>query len=335
MQTQVRHPHLVDLQKQFEHEYAPHALATSTRRMYARAWAAFSTFCAKHRVSGPLVPTPLKLMQAYCTHLASDCRSASMIRIHVVAILHEHVRSGITPTITRADTRLLHRAFGRKLTIPAQIIFPVDIQHIRQALRLPRTPTSTLRDTVIVVLGTILALRAEQLCAIRLCDLRQGFNPTHPQGLAVSIRGEKNDQYCRGLWPRITPAQNKHLCPIALVAQYIRATKIHRHPQCSHRSRIRCTQCPFLVQPLHTQRDNKAMSTALISQATRRVMMRLHVPTRGFSSRSLRKGGLTIALNAGVEESLCTLQSGHHSVANRIYETNTTRAYAFSSAFNL
>lgn len=329
------HLSLSKLQNTFRARFAPQALADSTRKSYNNGWHSFRTFCIQVGLQNAPLPTPLHLVQAYCTHLAVKGRTASTIRLHIAAIIHRHAHKGIPMTMTRQDIKLILRAFSRSLCLPSRVIFPIDITHIIKALKLPRHDPQTIRDTVIVVLGTILAVRAAQLCNLRTCDLRPGFDPSVPNGLAVLIRRQKNDPFGKGRWPRVTPGSSRRTCPITLLSQYMRLFKIKNHKHCSAQRGSHCSSCPYLLQRISRSGTHLPLSTAMITTAVRHTLTRIGIEPSPFSSRSLRKGGLTIALNAGLTEDLRTLQSGHHSTANRLYETTSHKAYAFSSAFQL
>ena len=326
---------LPELQNTFRKQFAPQALAASTRKSYSRGWHSFQHFCSRIGIDHAPLPTPLHLVQAYCTHLANEGRTASTIRLHIAAISNRHTRRGVPMTMTRQDIRLILRAFNRSLCLPSRVIFPIDITHITDALKLPRHDPQTVRDTVILVLGTILAVRAAQLCNLHTCDLRPGFDPSVPNGLAVYIRRQKNDPFGKGRWPRVAPGSSRHTCPITLVSQYMRIFKIKNHARCSAHSGSHCSSCPHLFQRLSRTNTHRPLSTAMITAAVRSTLNKIGVDPSPFSSCSLCKGGLTITLNAGLTEDLRTLQSGHHSTANRLYETTSHKAYAFSSAFQL
>ena len=62
------------------------------------------------------------------------------------------------------------------------------------------------------------------------------------------------------------------------------------------------------------------MSKEAVTVAITSMLTRIGQETLTFSGKSMRRGGLTHAKRQGVHEELRRLQSGHKSIANRIYE---------------
>ncbi len=75
----------------------------------------------------------------------------------------------------------------------------------------------------------------------------------------------------------------------------------------------------------------------VVAKAVKETLARIGVVPDKFSPISMRRGGVSAALAAGVNETLWKLQSGHRSVSWQNYADVVTREqlYEFSNAFGL
>ncbi len=76
---------------------------------------------------------------------------------------------------------------------------------------------------------------------------------------------------------------------------------------------------------------------SVVAKAVKETLSRIGVVPDKFSPVSMRRGGVSAALAAGVNETLWKLQSGHRSVSWQNYADVVTREqlYEFSNAFGL
>ena len=79
------------------------------------------------------------------------------------------------------------------------------------------------------------------------------------------------------------------------------------------------------------------MSAQSICEAMDTGLNAINCDSAGFSGKSMRRGGLSVAWSGGVPEDLRRMQSGHESECNRRYEVATSpdMLYEFSKAFGL
>jgi len=73
-----------------------------------------------------------------------------------------------------------------------------------------------------------------------------------------------------------------------------------------------------------TRFNNKRehINTKHITNAIARMLTAAHVDYTEFTSKSMRKGGLSTAKRAGVPKALWCQQSGHQSNAHKVYESD-------------
>ncbi len=83
--------------------------------------------------------------------------------------------------------------------------------------------------------------------------------------------------------------------------------------------------------------DDQTVSRAIITTAVKECLGRIGVAPDNFSAVSMRRGGVSAAVAAGVNETLWKLQSGHRSIAWQHYADVVKRdqLYEFSKAFGL
>jgi hypothetical protein len=116
-------------------------------------------------------------------------------------------------------------------------------------------------------------------------------------------------------------------------------------PNCNGHCGKRCTVCPPLFPKLVKTVDgnyvlvpNHTPSPALVSSMVTSALCTIGVDSASFTGVSCRMGGLTVAAEAGVQESIIGMQSGHaQSMAARRYVrlTDPDRLYDTWRAFRL
>ncbi len=116
---------------------------------------------------------------------------------------------------------------------------------------------------------------------------------------------------------------------------------------CTKKSRpgARCPACPPLFPKLAkgsqgtwTLAANPTPSASLISSMVLAALRDIGVNTTAFTGASCRMGGLTVATEAGVPESIMWMQSGHsqdRAARRYVRLTNPDRLYDTWRAFNL
>jgi integrase len=231
------------------------------------------------------------------------------------------------------------------------IKLPIAAEHVKEMLNNIQPEVAQRRDTLAVVLATICALRPSEVTALQVCDLKFDYDrqvshrEQYAGTLAVVIRERKNDQSGKGHFPRIGKAKNPKFDIVSLLKQYLQDNNLMVSSACTKPTDAR-GNCPH-CNPLFPKTCKSAGITIptmqplstnwFTSNVSRQLRTLGHDPKR-FSGISARKGGISSAIEDGVEEAVVYLQSGHSARSSgRDYMTitNLPRLYEAWGSFQL
>lgn len=141
------------------------------------------------------------------------------------------------------------------------------------------------------------------------------YDPTYVGWYGHKIVKRKNDTKRRGIMTRVPPG------PLAeRLRKWIAEERLVRHPQCTLESSpgARCRFCPplFPKSPRPRSEDigsrsRTAVTRQNVTSAVKSCIRMLDGDDQHFSGKSMRLGGLSMAINAKVPEPILFLQSGH------------------------
>ena len=170
------------------------ARATTTRKVYGRCFAAFTTWC-EARSAQPL-PAEAKLVRAYLAHLKARKLAPSTINTHLSAIAHAHRHAGLG-----FDTSLYEgvmdgvRRLNKRKPKKAK---PATLDVIEDAVAGIPTDLRGLRDRAIILLGFWAARRRSELSGLdvspTLTDGATGHVDFVPEGLVIRLGVSKTNQ---------------------------------------------------------------------------------------------------------------------------------------------
>ena len=339
----------------FRRHVEPASQKPESRMSLWAAWRAFVTFLAMEGELGQVMPATEEAMHGFATHLLLIGYSGASFVRFFEAIIDRHKKF---QCVMRVEIRTVHRwvrTIKKHMGLPKREKFAIMPEHIRRMLRLPRESLKDLRDTTILVMGTICALRAGEIQRLDVCDLL--WNVDGPDTLAVFLWYRKNDGFKQGLDPRIGKGEVARTCPLALIREYLQRAGLRVSEFCtkSHWRRSPCEACgrlfrnttaggrrmegnsvTFWQQAAHDTPQWK-LNRAVIDAAVKRSLGRIGVKPEAYTPVSMRRGGVSAAIAGNVNEVLWKLQSGHRSISWQNYAdiVKTSQRYEFFKAFKL
>jgi len=286
-------------------EYAAHAKADGTWRVYSGHWQRFLAFC---RASGldPGPPTPPDVLADWIVALREAGKAASSLSVAVAAIAHQN-RLGAYPSpgehpqvqeVLAGARRLAAAAgAGRGASDP---MLPEDLRKMVARLK---PGLGGIRDAALLSFGLSGGFRREELSRIEVTDLRFDRD-----SVRVTLRRSKTDQEGQGHERRICRGEFLELCPIGNLLAWLGAAGITDGP---------------VFRPIVFGRvvRDKALSPRRIDQIVREYTRAIlkDDPTalggRKYSAHSLRSGLCTAAALAGKPEYEIREHVGHRSAA--------------------
>jgi integrase len=139
-----------------------------------------------------------------------------------------------------------------------------------------------IRDRALLSLGFFAALRRKELVAVEYGDLE-----FVPEGLVLTIRRSKSDQFAEGVQLGITPQTDKGVCPVALVRRYLDVSEIKSGP---------------IFRRIDSRSDcygDRALTSQVVAILVKQYAERAGLEAERFAGHSLRAGFATTAADKG------------------------------------
>ncbi len=282
--------------------YGRAAKSSSTRREYARDWAAFERYCGSRNLAA-LSAEPQTIAR-YVATLAGTLTIAT-IRRRIVAISQVHQERGLeTPTSHKVVREVLagiantHGSAVRQkeaLTIDLLRAVLLTLQTERNALK-------ATRDRALLLLGFAGAFRRSELAALDVDDLR--FDR---RGLTVTLRRSKTDQAGAGREVGVPFLTVETLCAVHALRDWLARADVTEGPVFRTFSLPRRRGEPSRLQP---QRIDPKDVARLVQRVVRNARLK-----GDFAAHSLRAGFVTSAAQKKVPEVDIQRVTGHRSVA--------------------
>jgi integrase len=311
---------LDDHARLFDSQILPATLAQRTRVSYFSNWRAFVTYAFIQDCLHEVLPASTRLIKAYLWFLLQAGYRPGTITLHIYAVIDRHVRYGYVFPIHRQHVKTWIKAFERLCGVPRRDKMAITATHLKAILSAPRTTLCQLRDTLIICLGTVCALRVSEVLQLDVCDVLFDFEPGV---MALRVKKRKNDQKRAGLWPRIGHALSRRFDLIHLTREWLRRADLVVQSNCEkgQHSRSTCRTCGLLFSRIMGSGDRvfpvghsfHAATPNTVAGAIKNSLTRVGFSCTEFSGISMRRGGLTTALAGGVPSELYELQSGHAS----------------------
>ena len=316
---------VADLTAAFDKHIWPARAQPSTRSKNWRSWSRVVTWAIARDVVDLLLPMDISTLKGLTWDFMCAGGSFSTLRALTDAVQSRHRYYGVEPPIFgrgeyRAWTRCLSCVMGRPLSLK----LPIHKSIVAFLLAWRPTSLADNRDRLLTALATVACLRISEVAALQVCDLWfdfflqygiRGYDGT----AAVHVMRRKNDVERCGHHPALGRASNPQLDIVFQLRQWMLFAGLAVHSACSKREApaARCPRCPPLFPRLRNGPGNVPIvsgiscSPQMASKAVKRMAVVAGAAPERFSGVSARKGGLSTAIEAGVEEIILYLQSGH------------------------
>jgi integrase len=328
----------------FDSQVLPAIQARRTRASYFTNWRAFVTYAHLHGCLDQVVPASPTIIKGYLWFLLQAGYRPGTITLRLYSIIDRHLRFKLPFPYHQKEIKAWTKAFERLCGVPRRDKLAITSTHLKAILSSPRSSLRCLRDSAIVALGTVCALRVSEILELDVCDLLFDFEPGT---LAVRVKKRKNDQKRAGLWPRVGRALNRQFDIISLCQTWLSRSGLRVHDMCekAKHPRSSCRTCGRLFTRLSgcgskifpVGHNMHGATTHTVRDAVFSQLSLAGFPAAEFSGISMRRGGLTTAIADGVPSSLYELQSGHASDAWKHYVRpgQTDQLLRFFQAFKL
>ena len=290
--------------------------ANNTLRAYKSDFKDFATFCAKHGFNS--MPTEPKVVSLYLTHLSANSKISTLRRrlvsIGVVHKIKGHYLDTKHPVIIENLMGIKRKKgsiqIGKK---------PILINHLKTIVNVideqKIEKIKKLRDRTLILIGFGGGFRRTELISIDHEDL-----DFVEEGLKITLRRSKTDQFGEGLVKGLPYFSNEKYCPVTSLKNWINISKIKTGPIFRR----------FAKGSILTSNRLTDQSVVLI---IKNCLKLAGIENKNFSGHSLRSGFATAAAESGADERSIMAMTGHKTtqmVRRYIREANIFKNNALS-----
>ena len=268
--------------------------ASNTLRAYKSDFKDFGVFCAKHGFNA--MPTEPKVVSLYLTYLSTNSKISTLRRrlvsIGVVHKLKGHYLDTKHPVIIE-NLMGLKRKKGSIQTGKK----PILINHLKQIINVideqKIEKIKKLRNRTLILIGFGGGFRRTELISIDYEDI-----DFVEEGLKITLRRSKTDQFGEGLIKGLPYFTNEKYCPVTSLKNWINISKIKTGPIFRR----------FAKGTILTSHRLTDQSVVLIIKDYLKLA---GIDNKNFSGHSLRSGFATAAAESGADERSIMAMTGH------------------------
>ena len=271
--------------------------AINTVRAYKSDFNDFSLFCVRNGFKS--LPTEPKIISLYLTNLSTKDIKMSTLKRRLVSIGVIHKLKGyyldtkhplIIENIMGIKRRKGSIQKGKKpllINSLKKIINVIDKQKKEEIKKL--------RDRSIILIGFSGGFRRNEIVSLDYDDL-----DFVPEGLKLSIRRSKTDQFGEGFTKALPYFDSSQYCPVVSLKKLLDLSKIRSGPVFRRFSK-------------GSKLSENRLTDQTVALLIKEYLNLAGIDSKNFSGHSLRSGFATSAAESGVEERNIMAMTGHKS----------------------
>ena len=271
--------------------------ANNTVRAYKSDFNDFGLFCAQNGFKS--LPSEPKIVSLYLTYLSTKDIKMSTLKRRLVSIGVIHKLKGhyldtkhplIIENIMGIKRRKGSVQKGKK---------PLLINNLKQIInvidKVKNEEIKKLRDRSIILIGFSGGFRRNEIVSLDYEDL-----DFVPEGLKVSLKRSKTDQFGEGLVKGLPYFDNSQYCPVVSIKNWIEISKINSGPL-------------FRRFTKGSKLSDSRLSDQTVALLIKDYLKIAGIESSYYSGHSLRSGFATSAAESGAEERSIMAMTGHKS----------------------
>ena len=337
----------------FAEVMAPLGSAPATRDKAWRNWRTVVTWAVANKALDKILPMDQSTLQALLWDLTSLGAAFATLKSVVDAIIGQHRHSRLQSPVGG------HLCYGKIKSILQRVLgkphahkLGVTRDMVVRLLRTNPTNILDLRNKLACCTMTIGIMRPVEGSLAQTCDYEQDSDRNKgltqfDGGSTLRTLFRKNDQIRKGHEMRFGKSAHPDLDINFQLGLLMDLLGTRPRPGCTKSTRPgrRCPVCPPLFPKLqldasgkHVLADDPTPTAALMSAMVVSALKTIGIHNPAFTGMSCRMGGLTVATEAGVPESILWMQSGHaqdRAARRYVRLTDPDRLYDTWRAFKL
>jgi site-specific recombinase XerD len=269
--------------------------AANTRRAYRSDWNDFTEWCRHHRRDSlPALPETVAL---YLTDCAKGLKPSTIQR-RMASITEAHKTAGHQESPTKhAAVRAVWQGIRRSKGVAMEGKAPALTADLRVMIEhLPKDKLLSVRDRALLLIGFAGAMRRSELVGLDYGDVADT-----EEGLIVTIRRSKTDQYGSGRKIGLPFGSTPSTCPVRAFRNWIKAANVENGSL-------------FRAVDRHGRVSMERLSDQTVARVVKRALKAAGRDAEKFSGHSLRAGLATQAAMNGATERSIQEQTGHKSL---------------------
>ena len=268
--------------------------ANNTLRAYNSDFKDFRFFCSKHGLNS--LPTEPKIVSLYLTHLSKQSKISTLKRRLVsISMVHKfkgHYLDTKHPIIVEnlMGIRRIKGSIqnGKKPLLIKYLKLIINVINEQEKEEIKK-----LRDKSIILIGFGGGFRRTELMSIDYEDLE-----FVPEGLKITIKKSKTDQFGEGMIKGLPYFTNKIYCPVTNLKQWLEISKIKSGPIFRRFSK-------------GLSLSDKRLTDQSVVLLLKYYLRLAGIENKNFSGHSLRSGFATVAAESGADERSIMAMTGH------------------------
>ncbi len=271
--------------------------ANNTVRAYKSDFNDFSLFCSQNGFKS--LPTTPNIISLYLSYLSKKEAKVSTLKRRLVSIKMLHKLKGhyldsknpiIIETLMGIKRRKGSIQKGKK---------PILINSLKEIINVidhqKKEYIKKLRDRSIILIGFSGGFRRNEIVSLDYQDL-----DFVSEGLKISLRKSKTDQFGHGFTKALPYFDNNQYCPVVSIKKWIEASKISSGPL-------------FRRFTKGLKLSKNRLTDQTVALLIKEYLKLAGIDNRNYSGHSLRSGFATSAAESGVEERSIMAMTGHKS----------------------
>ena len=271
--------------------------ANNTVRAYKSDFNDFGIFCSQNGFKS--LPSEPKIVSLYLTHLSIKDAKMSTLKRRLVSIGVIHKLKGyyldtkhpaIIENIMGIKRRKGSIQKGKKpllINSLKKIIDVIDQQN--------KEKIKKLRDRSIILIGFSGGFRRNEIVSLDYEDL-----DFVPEGLKISLRRSKTDQFGEGFTKALPYFDSSKYCPVVSLKNWLEISRITSGPL-------------FRRFVKGSKLSEKRLTDQTVALLIKQYLNLAGIESKNYSGHSLRSGFATSAAESGVEERNIMAMTGHKS----------------------
>jgi len=271
--------------------------ASNTVRAYKSDFSDFGVFCVQNGFKS--LPSEPKVVSLYLTHLSTKDAKMSTLKRRLVSIGVIHKLKG--HYLDTKHPAIIENIMGikrRKGTFQ-KAKKPILISSLKKIINVidqqKKEEIKKLRDRSIILIGFSGGFRRNEIVSLDYDDL-----DFVPEGLKLSIRRSKTDQFGEGFTKALPYFDSSQYCPVVSLKKLLDLSKIRSGPVFRRFSK-------------GSKLSENRLTDQTVALLIKEYLNLAGIDSKNFSGHSLRSGFATSAAESGVEERNIMAMTGHKS----------------------